>query len=197
MVLFLPTAQAGLSGSGEVFYPVKASTFGGSAYLTNSAAVISDSQLGLVSLWFNKGSLAANEYFVYSVPATANPPIAIWKKNANNRLQVDIFTTDTQYFTFFVTTFSTYEDSAWHHLLMSWSIPLQAGYVYIDGVQKATLAGQVTVTPAGAPSSFDVATKSGTSNYNGSLSELYYISSYLDISILANRRLFYTASKRP
>ena len=92
-----------------------------------------------------------------------------------------------------------WNDGNWHHCVTSWDLANAAGHLYVDGGED--LAGSPTLTDDVIDytgSNWAVgAFVGGTSKFTGALSEVYFSLEFLDLSVVANRRLFITADLKP
>ncbi len=98
-------------------------------------------------------------------------------------------------------TTATYQASAkWIHLLASWDLTATTAYIYINDVADVTSTTKTngTIDYVTATPNWSVGSETdGTNKFYGSLSEVYFTNTFLDISNSTNRRKFIDASGLP
>ena len=117
----------------------------------------------------------------YSATSYNNTPAAIW-----DDFQQSAF----------------YPFSVWHHILVSMNVSTQTGYLYVnDNLEVTGSLSALSLTTTGMADDCYVG---GAFNFAsfftlapGSFSDVWFDSSYIDLSVTANRRKFITADKRP
>lgn len=189
----------------EVFYPVSACSFASGTNPQMSLASIGSittSKL-LVSFWFQILTTGNFQYLLS--PGNGNVMVAQYSSSSH---KISIQSSDDNFGTNYLILQPNVlvNDGKWHHVMASWDTNFSSGSrphnCYIDGV------AQDTVTDSGSAFSIDYNSSPGTIPFNigGSgaiqlkslLAEVYFtLGTYLDLSILANRRKFLTASNRP
>lgn len=192
-----PAQNSGLSGSGEVFYPAQASQFAATSQIALSVSGVGTTSQLLVSFWFKTAS-GSNQYIICGNGSAQfvigmNPNVYIFLGNGSGSIQA--------------LTAATFNDNAWHHCLVSSDTNFSSGSrklkMYIDNVDVTNI-----VTDTGSAFSLNYQLSlplniSGTTTpfllpFAGGVSEVFFFPGvYLDLTILANRRKFITASRRP
>lgn len=203
--LFTPIPY-GQSGSGEVFYPVGAATFNGTTtYLSRAVNELSNGSGGTFSCWLNlvggnSTTMVIFDSLIFSVGTNS----IIISRSASNKLNITISynISFTQYSFQFQTVNSYTSGGGWIQLLVSWDANHGAGgkigLIYISDISDSTIISDTGIALASLNNTQHfIGSANGSSLLNASLSELYYSTHFTDLTILANRRKFITASKRP
>jgi hypothetical protein len=89
--------------------------------------------------------------------------------------------------------------ATWRHILASWDLANNVGHFYINDVSDAgtTAFTDDSIDYTTADCSIG-ATADGTNDFDGCLGEIYFApGQYLDLSLVANRRKFISASGKP
>lgn len=200
-----PAQNSGLSGSGEVFYPVGAATFDGTtAYLKRESSDLNISS-GILSLWFNLNATSGSFNALFCAYLSSPVSYLYALRNGTNNIFIQLVSGA---HTFNYTSSTTYVSSGWHHLMTSWNTNLSAGNkvasLYVDGVDvKGSVSDAGSAFTMGSSFNHYVGVNNttgsvGTQFFKGGLAEVYFNGTqFLDLTILANRRKFLTASKRP
>lgn len=87
----------------------------------------------------------------------------------------------------------------WHHLLASWDLSDPAKrYQYVDDVSDMDVVDYVNDTIHYTAANYSLGgSPGGTLLFNGCLSEMFFHTTYLDLSVVANRRKFISSSGKP
>lgn len=172
-------------------------SFDGSTYLNHAGGIGSDSYYGLFSGWFKLTDTAATEYNI----------IDHW------HFQVNVFSV-TFYYGFQcknsddATTTATarstngFKNTTWHHFLFSFDTSGTPGfgYLYVDGNAEtagATWASATTTDYDNAQPCRIGIRRSGVLPWIGLMSEVWFNTEYLDITVQANREKFRSSSGHP
>lgn len=160
---------------------------------------IADGKAGVVSLWFRldggdgaQQALMANNTTgvasTFFVNRTVGNAIQILGRNAAATLILNVISS---------ATYTT--DAAWKHLLIAWDLAAGTGLIYVDDANVKSGAGtQTNDTIDYTLGNFSIgATTNGSQKLNGCLSEVFFHTSFIDISVEANRRKFRTAGGKP
>ncbi len=187
----------------SVFYPASAGAVfdGTNDYISKATAIVANYDKGICSFWFNKSTGATNENFIApisSVPLTSVLQLSISSFSRVLKAQVWKEGTDTLY-EWSVQSFSAFENSHWHNVLWSWDAAAGLMTLAIDDVVNSVQTFPLNTNTGGAPTAWYIgASSTGSNKLNASLSEFYLTTDvYYDFSIVANRRKFISATKRP
>jgi hypothetical protein len=166
-------------------------------WLTRTAPLTAllDGKTGTVSLWFNKlGGDATIMQFMQTT--TPRFKVSFFSTNAlevvgNNAAGTIIL---------HLRTSTTYlAGSGWRHLLASWDLNATTGLLYINDAAPA-LGTNIRTNDTIDYTNLDFAVGAqvaGGQKFNGDLSEVFFHSGFIDISVEANRRLFRSAAGKP
>lgn len=193
----------------SVFYPVGAATFNGSTYLQRIVNELSI-HAGTFSCWLNLTSGNSTNMCIFSAyVGPLNYDYFTITRNSSNKIDILLVSNG---LSFEYSSNNTYTASSnWIHLMSSWDTNHPAGSkvanLYINGLSDLNIVsdssaafstvGNNMVHKVGLD--FNVTNGAiGTQFFSGSLCELYLTgTSFIDLSTLANRRKFLTATKRP
>lgn len=94
---------------------------------------------------------------------------------------------------------ATVAGTAWRHFLASWDLTDNAKrHLYVNDVSDLTVPSYSNDTIDYGVADWSVGAQAdGTLKYNGCISQLFFHTTYLDLSVEANRRKFITATGRP
>jgi hypothetical protein len=167
---------------------------------TSALSGVSDSKKATISVWFKVASSAATQYIytIYTGSATyfylrlsSTGYLSFLTKDASGNLVVYVDSST-----------SGWSDNAWHHAMISFDASqAQASYLhfYIDGVSRIGLVTSWTnadIKWSNQYSSFGSYNTGGL--IGGVISEFWMaIGLYTDLSVLANRQLFYISGRAP
>ncbi len=192
----------------SVFYPTKSAggfNAGGSIYLEKTSQIYTSTvSTGTLSMWVQ--------------PTTVDGDILSGGNSGGSG--VDTFIVSRQSSKFFIEfvgpggeifvfqTSNTYTNNNWYQILASWNTNFTTGnklsHLYINDISDKTVStdtGGAFSTVYNNADLWDIGLDQfiGTGGpYVGNLSEVYFCpGTYLDLSILANRRKFISATKRP
>lgn len=201
----------------SVFYPVGGSTFDGTAaYMSRGGDLTGSPDLsrGTMSFWFKRqqtGSFSADLIFNNSIAGDDNGSIRVGIQNNALGSNLDRMFFNARQFGGPAGNF-TLQSSVllstsprWYPCLISWDTNFSAGNklkgMYIDDANalNSTSDSLAAITP-NTSTNWQVGedARSGTQYYTGSLAELYVMfGTYTDFSVLANRRKFISATRRP
>jgi len=159
----------------------------------------SNSKSGIFSVWarFDGGNGAQLNFMSQTVAdavliaRAVSGAIAIQGTNSAPTVILSIETASTGYVA----------SATWYHMLAAWDLAVPgSGRIYVNDVSDyaENLYTNDTINYAG-PTNFSVgASTAGAQKFNGCLAELYFApGQYLDFSVVANRRKFISAGRRP
>lgn len=164
---------------------------GANDFLTRTTDLtgIADGKTGTISFWTRLDSTSVTNQFLanlssyFGVAINSTPKFRITGLNASATLILDLMSA------------ATYSASpVWIHVLASWDLATAAGHLYINGVSdlaaSPTLSNDTINYATATPSWAIGENTSGSNKLNGCLSELWFNTSYLDLSVQANREKF-------
>lgn len=180
------------ANSTPVYYYAEPVKFDGTNdYLTRGADLtgIADGKAGTVSFWMRLDGGNATGMMILT---NLNNRFLVWREAAN-KIRIYGETAGVPYLSMYSS--NTYVASAvWVHVLASWDLAATTGYLYINNVSD--LAGSPTLTN----NNIDYATTTpnwavggntpGGSLLNGAIADLWFNTTYLDISQSSNRAKF-------
>jgi len=164
---------------------------------------VASSKTGALSLWFKTGAIessgaqalftawstgvgATGYYLLLSISGTLDRIALIGRDAAT----ATIFS--------LTKNSASLTDSTWYHLMTSWDVGNELGNMYLNGTDQAPIEvwDQDVVVPYSSANSWDVGVYMGSTGtasalFNGILDDLYFTTTYIDLSTAANRRLFY------
>ena len=186
-----PVVEAG-------FTAVAVNFDGTNDWLTRAAVLtgLADGKTGTVSLWFNK---LGGDGATAQLMTTTTPRFAVRFFSTVNTLEVIGYNTAGTIIMQLRTTGTHLSGAGWKHFLASWDLANNLALIYINDV-VAALGTNTKTNDTIDYTNLDFAvgaTVTGTQKYNGDLSEVFLHSSFLDISVEANRRLFISATGKP
>ena len=189
----------GLSGSGEVFYPVTASAFHSPTNLDVTSISLANYSKATLSFWFNNSHSAdlINLFLALHNGGNQNAGVVL-TLNGSSNIYFSVGTaSNTTYYTFTSSiSLAPYLNGKWHNWIFSWDYSVPSCQLYVDG-QSITLT-QTSHAVASTLAINEITIQGDSSGQIGSLSEFWLLSNVaLDLSQLANIRKFFTASKRP
>jgi hypothetical protein len=168
---------------------------GADDYLTRGAGLTgaADGTEGVFSVWFNADTNPGIRYFLQGLTTVGGTtPRVQLGVNTAGRISA-LARTSGGVNVFFSSSNNTgWTTGVWNHLLMAWNASTLQ--VYMNDVAATGLA-----TPSGSAIDYTLADWSvcaqadGANKFDGCLSETLFHTSYLDISVEANRRKFITA----
>lgn len=170
-------------------------------YMTRGADLtnIADGKQGIASVWVRAegGDGGAIDAIMVSAPAAAK--LAIYRTATTNTITVLARNAAGGTIMNMVSTNAITTASGWVHILASWNLASGLGHLYInDADVKAGGATLTDDTIDYTNGNFVIgAVVDGTLKWNGCLAEMFFHTTYLDITTVANRRKFYTAAGRP
>lgn len=189
----------------SIFYPAGAGgAFDGSTnYMSKSGSLVANTDKGICSFWFKSSSIASGATIIdtnISDIFTQAPPITFTYSGSS--FQGSFVKVGSASLRSMTTNGSSYLDSKWHNILISWdrSGAGTSGTLVIDNVVKVNgTSSGVTVNAGAAPSAWVIAAdRSGNNKANINISEFYLTTNtYLDFTVVANRRKFISATNRP
>jgi Concanavalin A-like lectin/glucanases superfamily len=200
------------SSPASVFYPVSACTFDGSTgYLKRLVSEL-NIHAGTFSCWFNLAGGNGTNMSIFSAYSGTIPNITTVNitRNSSNVIDVKLVSGGGSTLTFEYSTVGTHTSGGgWVHLMTSWNCNFASGSkianLYINGVSDVTIVSDASsafsTVGNGMEHTVGIDNPNGSVGiefFNGSLAELYMApTSFIDLSTLANRRKFLTATKRP
>lgn len=192
----MPILLSTRRSTGANFNPLAAAFDGSADYMTRGVALTGDAdgKAGTFSCFFNlQGGAGSNLEFV----SNSGQQFEI-VRHSSNTIRVNGYSAGVSLILQLISA-TTISASGWHHLLTSWNLATGTGYMYID--DAADLAGSPTLTNDTidyANANFAIgATPGGSFLFNGYLAEVWMSRTFIDISVVANRRFFVTAALKP
>jgi hypothetical protein len=171
-------------------------------YATRGANLtgIADGKAGLLSLWLRVDDAGANNFIFGDNTSSATSKLHVVRFtsgqlqiNGRNAAAATILTVATA-------ASAVGASAAWRHVLASWNLATGAGQLYIDDANAKSGAGTQTDDTINHAAATNFSVGGGTAGgtkLNGCLSEIWFNTEYLDISVEANRRKFISAARRP
>lgn len=190
-----------LAGAG--YFDANAVVFDGTNdYLSRGADLtgISDGKAGTLSLWIDlQGGDGAGQAIIHQNSADNNIGIRL-SRNASNRFVMAGYNAANSQILSILSNTTTYTASGgWLHVLASWDLAAAAGHFYVndadDIAASPTLTNDTLDYTRGA---FMVgALTDGNNKTNAYLAEVFFHTSYIDLSVQSNRRKFISAAGKP
>lgn len=174
------------ANSTPLYYYAEPATFDGTNdSLARGAALtgIADGKTATLSMWFRVAGTAGTQVWTGTgistsggiLVSTAGSVLTVLARNSSGTTA------------FRVDTAAAYGVSPiWHHLLFAYDLANTTGYCYIDNVSVA-VGTVANLTVAYLPDWF---ASSATNKCNGDIADLWFTTTYLDISQAANRAKF-------
>ena len=165
-------------------------------YMTRGADLtgLADGKQGILSFWFRKdGGDGSNQYILANDLERFRCII-----QSNNKFMVDADNVSGN--KLFIETAAAHTASAtWKHFLSSWDLATAgARFIYISDAADLTVTVFTNDTIDYTDTDWSIGVNtSGSQKFNGCLAELFFHTTYLDISVEANRRKFISASGKP
>jgi hypothetical protein len=164
-------------------------------YLTKAAALtITDGKAGTISFWikFNGGNATLQR-----IVGDANKP-------GVNRLSTDKFQIACRNAAaaniLNVSSTTSYTDaSGWVHVLCSWNLATPVVYLYVNDASDLTTTTLTddTIDYDGSGAISIGASTAGADKLNADVADFWFSTSFFDLSVEANRRLFRSAGGKP
>lgn len=169
-------------------------------YLLRGAALTgcSDGKVGTVSCWMkmDPSSSDTTEYIVLANLVTARfkfsrlttGRVAVVANDSGGSSAISLAST------------AGIVDNAggWCHVLATWDAASAVSVIYINGANETVTSTEVDLTIQYNRSDWAIgATTAGGTKFYGYLSELWFNTEYLDITVLANREKFRTSGGKP
>lgn len=158
---------------------------------------LSDGKQGTVSIWFYLNADAEHTIFVtwpdvgtnsgiwWRIRA-AGPDFQVLSKNAAGITIHNHIGTNTNL-----------TIGEWHHGICSWDLATGTSIMYVDDVEEAAPSTVVDDTIDYTKDRAAIASIDGIPFFDGEMSELYFTTEFIDISVEANRRKFITSDGKP
>lgn len=146
-----------------------------------------------LSVWFRHTATSLDGIFYnhgnrLTVSAQSDDTIIISTKDSSNVASATLRTV------------TVFDDSAWHHLIISINYSAQIYSCYVDGVTE-TLTETIPITNTNVEltrTTYTVgAATGGTNHWIGGLAEIYLVQEYIDLSVAANLAKFINADDQP
>lgn len=185
------------AGGGAVAYETSASDYDGvSDYQRRGVDLtgIADGKTGIISSWLriDGGDGTTRTYF-----ANASNRIAVLL-SASNRVQVIARNSAATVILNLIGTVNHLAGATWLHALASWDLANGLGHIYVtDADETSTITNTNDIIDYTTGDYSIGAQTNGAQKYNGCLSEVFFHTSYLDISVESNRRKFIDANGKP
>lgn len=153
---------------------------------------ITDQRTGIVSIWFRlDGSDSTNIRMLdstrFRVERAGPNIIQIFGADSGGSTVLLIGTTGT--FT---------AGASWVHLLASWRLDTSVEQIYINDVSDVSVTTSVNNPIDYTTGNYAFAgSTAGANKFDGCLAEVFFHNTFLDLSVVGNRRLFRTAGGKP
>lgn len=194
--------------SGAVYAATAGAQFDGSTtYLSKSAEIVNGTTSGIISFWLKKSSWVNGECVLSAMDGVGNSVYgtSVFAFGGGLSISGIALPTTSQILAGTVSfiSFPNLANNEWHHFLASWNNTTNIGSVYVDGMFATNMVDEGFILPLptfGVPAAWRIGGNiaAGSNLYTGGIAELYLSTgTYLDLSVLANRRKFITASNRP
>lgn len=168
---------------------------GSTQYLTRgeNPTGIANGKQGTISVWFRLDG--ADGSLIYFLARAATEFVV--RRNAANTIAIQGGSGGgTRVHIATVATFTA--GATWYHLLASWDVATAgARHLYISDVSDNNV---ITFSDGSIPYEGDYGiggTTAGANLFNGCMAELFFHTSYIDLSVTANRRKFITSQGKP
>ena len=182
--------------AGEAGYSANAVTFSSGdndilnrgSDLTGSA----DGKEGLLSLWF----LTTDSGIAHVLNSTSNRVSCAFNVGGSGSFIVLLRNSSGTTIGSFVTNTDGWNDSAWHHIMISWNLATSAAHLYVDNSENLTETTNTDDTIEYTNAEWTIGgTVAGPShNYEGDLADYLFNDAYIDLSVAGNRAKFIDAS---
>jgi hypothetical protein len=172
---------------------------GTAAYMSRGADLtgIADGKQGLISFWFRIDGGDSNTFTIMqsfgAVFRVSRAALGTFQVEANSAVPALILD---------ISTVAAYTSSAtWKHFLSSWDLNTAgARHIYVSDVSDLAVSAftNATIDYAHATPNWSIGASLTPGNfYNGCLADFFFHTSYLDLSVTANRRKFISDKGRP
>ena len=163
-------------------------------WVSRGAAFGSDSNVGLISLWWKHNVDGAAENVL--VNATTRLDLQF---SSANKFTMQLYSTASALLWNWTTDTTYTAASGYHHIAISWRLDgTPVGHVYIDGAAPAltTTTSPTTGTVDVADTNFFVG-GNGAAEWDGELGQVYFTTEYLDITNATNLAKLITTGGEP
>jgi hypothetical protein len=194
--------QAFFATDGSPLIAVDSAQFDGTNdFMTRGAGLngAADGKLGILSAWIRLDGGDAADQTIFQGATTLGGTVSHVRLRRTSANKFEVVTLNAAGSTLFtLTSSSTFTSSAtWLHVLSSWDCASTAT-LYVNDVSQAV------VTPTNDLIDYTLADwavgaqASGGTKVNGCIAEVYFqMGQYLDITLVSNRRKFYSPSGKP
>jgi len=198
IAFFFITGFMFLSGNPGLRCLQRAVVFDGTNdYMARGADItgIADGKQGLLAFWFkfNGGNGVAQKLINAEGYHYLN-------KGADNKFNLTMWgITPAVALRVFSTTAYT-ADATWHHLMASWDLANNKKFLYIDGVDDLTADTLVndTIGYESLVANWGIgADQAGGGKSDADIAEFFFHTTYLDLSVAANRAKLYSSAGKP
>lgn len=164
---------------------------------------IADGQAGLISAWLRVDGGDGTERRILRLDAASASFRLSIALGSGNQLSVVAANATPTTILFKTATVTTVAGVSWRHFLCSWDMAqgVSTFKLFLDDIDRTPGGGTYTqgetidYSPASLTAAIG-AVSDGTLKFNGCLSEIFFHTSYLDLSVESNRRKFITANGR-
>jgi hypothetical protein len=184
--------------AGVAAYTANAVHFDGTNdYMTRDAALsgISDGKQGAYSLWVKSAGtdgtlmrLVSSTSSKFSLVRAASDRIQVVARNSAGTNLVSWFT-DT----------ADFVAGSWRHILISYDVSVPVLHIYVDDASNKQASGTLadgTIEYTIGNSAIGAFT-SGVDKFTGDMADLWFSTTFIDISVESNRRKFISATGKP
>lgn len=175
-----------------------ATDFDGSTYATRGADLdgIADGKQGIFSCWFQLDNAdGTSAQFM----ANSNTRISILRINSDNTIAFLAQSSAPATILNMRTASAVTSGSGWRHIMASWDMTDTAKrHIYLDGVQSESFTTHTNTDIDYTTGNYSIgALVTSGSRFNGCLSQIFFHTSYLDLSSDSNRLKFRSAAGSP
>ena len=168
-------------------------------YQTRSAELtgIADGKAGTVSGWFRlAGGDGVAQVLMSNRTVTTTGPTIV--RGSTNVLAIRMSNSASVNVLVHATTRTYLAGSGWHWFGFSWNLSAGLAIGYVDDIEAPAATTLTDDTIDYTTGNWAIgALTNGNSKFNGDLSGLLFHTSFLDLSLLANRRKLITSNRRP
>ena len=160
----------------------------------------SDGKQGTVSMWFRLDGGDGSDMTMFQAATTLGGAVSRWRVRRVSADIIDIIGANAAGTTILdIETSTTYTAGAtWRQLLASWNLATGASHLYITDVDDLTVTTETDDSIDYTVADWAIGGQaSGGTKFNGCLAEVYLTLTYIDLSIVYNRRKFISSSGKP
>lgn len=180
-------------------YMANAVHFNGSTYATRGAALtgISNGKQGTFSVWVKIGGTDATLMRLFAATNTRFGLNRSTSDRMNSLLRNAALTT---IFNRATNANNFVDGGAWRHVIFSYDLAVPTSLIYVNDASSELGSGTLTddtIDYAGATNTALGATPAGLDPYTGDMADFWFSTTFIDISVEANRRKFISSAGKP